>query len=146
MRPNGRRLLTLALVMASFAPARTANAQTKNRIALGVAVAGKMATDDDARGTYGPGVIWRFGTAKEGWKFKYGLNWYRAEIDRDIAGEAQAIGKLRIRPLMAGYGYTHVMGLTAVSGNVLGGYSFNSFAPHDTALSALRSSSERARL
>jgi len=126
--------------MAVFTSARAVHAQTKNRVAVGVSVAGKMATDDNARGTYGPGVTWRLGTSKEGWKFKYGLSWYRAEIDRDIGGEVLAMGRLRVRPIMVGYGYTHMMGRTSISGNVLGGYSFNSFTAHDTAVSALRSS------
>ena len=126
--------------MAFLTPVRTANAQTKNRVAVGVNIAAKMATDDDARGTYGPGFTWRFGTSKEGWKLKYGLNWYRADIDRDIAGEVQAFGKLRLRPITVGYGYTHMMGRTSISANLVGGYSFNSFTAHDTAVSALRSS------
>ena len=135
-----RRLLTLASMLAFLTAAVPAAAQTKNRVALGVAVAGKLASGDEAQGTYGPGVTWRFGTSKEGWNIKYGLNWYKAEISRDIANEVQAFGTLRVRPVMVGYGYTHVMGRSSVAGNVLGGYSFNKFSLHDSAASALRTS------
>jgi len=128
----------LILVCASSLPVA---AQTKNRIAIGGAVAGKQAPGQEASGTFGPGVMWRFGTAKEGWNLKYGLNWYKAEISRNIANEVQAFGRLRARPVMVGYGYTHLLGRGAsVSGNVLGGYSFNSFTVHDSARSALQTS------
>jgi hypothetical protein len=136
----GRRLHTTVVALALLATTLPAAAQTKNRVAVGVSVAAKQAVGDEATGTFGPGFTWRFGTSREGWHLKYGLSWYKAEISRTIADEVQAFGRLRVRPVLAGYGYTHVMGKTSVSGNVLGGYSFNSFSVHDTAASALRSS------
>ena len=136
----GRRLHTAAVALAFLATSWPAAAQTKNRVAVGVSIAAKQAVGEEATGTFGPGITWRFGTSREGWHLKYGLSWYKAEISRTIADEAQAFGRLRVRPVMVGYGYTHVMGKTSVSGNVLGGYSFNAFSVHDTAVSALRSS------
>lgn len=136
-----RALPTSILLLACCASAIPVAAQTKNRIAVGVVVAGKQAPGEEASGTYGPGVTWRFGTAKEGWNIKYGLNWYKAEISRNIGNEVQAFGRLRVRPVMVGYGYTHLLGRGAsVSGNLLGGYSFNSFAVRDSAASALQTS------
>jgi hypothetical protein len=128
MSPSGRQLLIAVLTSVLLPRAAPVTAQTTNRIAVGMAIAGKQATGDEARGAFGPGFIWRFGTAKEGWHIKYGLNWYKAEISRSIDGDTFASGKLKVRPLMGGYGYTHLMGRTAASANVLGGYAFNAFA------------------
>src|SRR5207253_1200843 len=38
------------------------------------------------------------------------------------------IGELKIKPLMAGYGYTYSFGRTAVSAELLGGFAFVSFS------------------
>ena len=56
-----------------------------------------------------PGLLWRFGTSKGGWGFHWGLNWYAVKLERPIGGTAIELGELHVRPVMAGYGYTHLI-------------------------------------
>ena len=44
----------------------------------------------------------------------------------------QEFGHLRIRPLLGGYGYTHLMGKTSLSMSLMGGYAFTSLTRRDT--------------
>ena len=79
----------------------------------------------DAAGAKTVGLLWRFGQGHEGWKWQYGLGWYSTDIAWQIGGERTEIGKLSVKPIMAGYGYTHVMGRKSVSAGISGGYAFN---------------------
>ena len=97
---------------------------------MGVAIA--RSTDPETRGSTGLGFFYRFGQGSEGWGWKSGLGWYSAELDRPLGAELQEFGHLRIRPLLGGYGYTHIVRKTSVSMNLMGGYAFTSFTRRDT--------------
>lgn len=125
------RLGWLLVVSCAVAPAEL-SAQSTGRVAVGVSVSSKLASDPDAHGSPGIGVLYRLGHGRQGWGWKYGLNWYSAELDQSLGGESQEFGKIRIRPLMGGYGYTHLFGRTKVSASLMGGYAFTSFVVHDT--------------
>jgi hypothetical protein len=116
----------LVLVL-SAAGVVNAAAQTDNRVAVGVSISPKAAPDNDARGGAGIGFLWRLGNGSEGWGWKYSLNWYSAEVAQPIGGERLEFGHLRVRPFLAGYGYTKMFGRYKVSANLMGGYAFNSF-------------------
>jgi hypothetical protein len=51
------------------------------------------------------------------------------DIDRLIGSGPTGLGTLRVRPLMGGYGYTHLFrgGRIAVTGDMVAGYAVNSF-------------------
>jgi hypothetical protein len=85
-----------------------------------------------ARGSTGIGFLYRLGHGGDGWGWKYGLSWYSAEVDRDLGGDARHLGRLRIRPLLVGYGYSHRVGSTRVTAKLLGGYAFTSFVVRDS--------------
>lgn len=140
MREHARALLTSVALVTGILLSSFAEAQETNKIAIGAAIVGKQATGGESHGTLGRSFIWRFGEAKEGWGLKYGTSWYSQEIDREIGGERQSFGRLRVMPFMAGYGYTHVMGRTSISGNLQGGYAFTKFSVHEPVNLALRSS------
>ena len=94
---------------------------------MGANVGMRTALDgSDAGGAKTVGLVWRFGQGHEGWKWQYGLGWYATDVAWQIGGQRTEIGKLSVKPLLVGYGYTHVMGRTSVSAGVTGGYSFNS--------------------
>ena len=119
-------------------------AQTKNQFAIGgefkVRATDRTSQDDYAHARLGPGPLWRFGRGHEGWGFHWGLNWYAIDIDRAIGGQATALGELKIRPFMAGYGYTY--GMTPrfnITSKMLGGYAFGSMGLAPTAVDAYRS-------
>jgi hypothetical protein len=98
-----------------------------------MSVGSKLAGDGAARGGHGIGLLFRVGHGREGWGWKYGLNWFSAELERPpgpLGNDAPDFGRLRLIPVVAGYGYTHVMGRTRLSANLLGGYAFTSFRPN----------------
>jgi hypothetical protein len=105
-------------------------AQTENRFAIGaefkIRVSDRASTEDFAHGQFGPGLLWRFGTPKPGWGFHWGLNWYEVDVERPIGGVPTELGELHVRPIMAGWGYTHVIRRTAITADVLGGYAIGS--------------------
>ena len=125
------RLGLSLLVTSSLSPAEV-YAQRTGKVAIGANVSAKLAGSSHAHGHNGVGLLWRLGHGREGWGWKYGINWFSAEIDRSLGGESQEFGKLRIRPILGGYGYTHVMGNKKVSANLTGGYAFTSFSMHDS--------------
>jgi hypothetical protein len=116
-------------------------AQTNNRFAIGgeftVRTSDHSSQEDVARGRFGPGLLWRFGHGRDGWGFHWGLNWYAVDIDRPIAGLMTELGELKVRPIMAGYGYTYRMTRRLnITSDVLGGYAFGSIGLVPTAIDA----------
>ena len=132
-----RALTFLALFMALTIPVEL-QAQTTGRVAVGANVSMKRALAEESRGHNSVGFLWRIGHGREGWGWKYGMNWYSTQIDAPVDGALQPFGKLRVRPIYAGYGYTHIIGRTKLSANLLGGYSFNSFSMDETFTNAYR--------
>jgi hypothetical protein len=121
------RIGLAALLLAAAAVPR-ASAQTDDyKFALGADFGVKAASEHDARGHIGVGLLWRIGKSKTGWGFKYGLNWFAVDVTQPVAGLETVLGEMKIRPIMGGYGYTRVMGRSAVSAHVMGGYAFTSF-------------------
>jgi hypothetical protein len=122
-------LLPLAL-LGVLSPAELM-AQTKGRVAIGASMSSKLAAHSDADGETGVGFLFRLGQGRDGWGWKYGLNWYSTDIER-VAGDTRlTFGKLHIRPILAGYGYTRTFKQVKVSANLLGGIGFTSFAVED---------------
>src|SRR5258708_4671381 len=64
-------------------------AKIENRFALGaefkVKTSDRASQEDYARGQLGPGLLWRFGKAKAGWGFHWGLNWSAVKLERPIS-------------------------------------------------------------
>jgi hypothetical protein len=119
------------VLVASFWPS-AAIGQEKNRFALGANIGVRVAGDSSAaRGDTGIGLLWRFGQAHEGWGWRYGLGWYATDVAWKVGSQTAELGRLGVKPLMGGYGYTHVMGRTSVSGTLVGGYAFTSLRPGD---------------
>ena len=131
----GSLTICLALVAA------TAIAQTNNKFAIGadfkIRATDRASKDDYAHAKLGPGLLWRFGHGREGWGFHWGLNWYAVDIDRSIGGLATELGELKVRPIMAGYGYSYRMNRRlSITGDVLGGYAFGSIGLVPSAVDA----------
>lgn len=139
LRPRSTLIGSLTIGIALGAV--SAVAQTDNRFAVGaeftVRTSDHASQQDAARGEFGPGVLWRFGHGREGWGFHWGLNWYSVDIDRPIGGLMTELGELKVRPLMAGYGYSYRMSRRLdITGAVLGGYAFGSIGLVPSAVDA----------
>ena len=110
--------------MSTFAA--SAHAQTDNKFAIGGEIGARVPGSSEAHGSDIRGLLWRFGHGGDGFGFHWGLNWYVTDIDRSVAGQIVELGELRLRPFMAGYGYTHHVGKFAITGALLGGFAFTS--------------------
>jgi hypothetical protein len=136
-------LIHTALVLLSFATSASGQTTAKgaDNVAIGVDLSVKGSTGADSHGGTTVGLTFKLGRPHEGWGFKHGLGWYTAHLNTSIGSQRVDFGALRVRPLMAGYGYTKAVGTrTHVSANVLAGLAVTSFSLSPNANSAFRSS------
>ena len=121
------RVILLGLLAATFS-ANEAHAQTDNRLALGVSVTSRVASSDIAGSSSSVGFEWRLGHEKQAWGWQTSLfSWFDSEVEQETMVLRPAVlGKLRIRPIMVGYGYTWIRGRAAITTDMVGGFAFNS--------------------
>jgi hypothetical protein len=102
-------------------------AQTDSRLAVGASITGRAASSSDSGGSADVGFEMRFGHTKPGWGVENSIfGWFDTDVHGTIGQSVVRLGDMRIRPIMAGYGYTWVRGRAAITGDLVGGYSFNS--------------------
>jgi len=131
---NTCRAVWLPLTVALFWPIGAA-AQTDNRLAAGLSVTSRVAGSSGADGTSDVSLELRLGHQHEGWGWEYSFfSWF--DTDLQAQPTVPTSGRLRIRPIMAGYGYTWTRGRSAITADLLGGYAFNSFHLDSAATSA----------
>ena len=110
------------IVLGAAHPVR---AQEHNRFAMGITYNLRMSANDDAHGRNGVGVRWRLGHDNAGWGWHVGLGWYSTDIDHTINGNRVTFGKLTVKPLVGGYGYTHRLSeRVSIKGALTGGVAF----------------------
>jgi hypothetical protein len=120
------RCAVLLAVAMTFASIADAFAQSQGKFAVGAQLSTRTAAGPENAGHVGVSLLWRFGQSKTGWGWHYGLYWFSTDLERSIGGVDTEFGRLRVRPIMGGYGYTRVFGRTAVTGKVMGGYAWTS--------------------
>ena len=100
------------------------------RAGIGGSVGGIFPFDDDVSVGLAAGI--NFGLAPSpGLSPTMGFGWYRADLTLSgVSGDVE-VGDLRIRPLMAGIGYTWVKGRVATGVSINAGISFNSIRLND---------------
>jgi hypothetical protein len=95
------------------------------RAGVGGSVGGVFTLDDDVN--VGAAYGFNFGLAPEpGLSPTLGFGWYQGDLTLSGPLANRDIGRLRVRPLMAGIGYTWVNGRIATSVSINAGVSFNS--------------------
>lgn len=102
-------------------------AQSGGSVAIGLGMNVRGAPDESADGTIKPSFIWRIGHGNNGWGWRWGLNWYSADLTEPATARTADFGTLRVRPLMVGYGYERRFGRVQVGGGVIGGYALTQF-------------------
>jgi hypothetical protein len=136
-------VIALAFLLTFFLFGGQAVAQTDSRLAIGGSVTTRLATSSEAGGGADIGFEWRLGYAVPGWGWQNSLfSWFDSAVVGTIAGAPGTagagtlfeLGNMRLRPIMAGYGYTWVRGKTAITADLVGGYSLNSFKIEPAAL------------
>jgi hypothetical protein len=118
--------LAIALVLALAATEGTAFAQLEKRFAVGVSIGKTNPTDDDlSTKTRVIPTISR--VPRPGWGIALGLNWFEADVDGDFVDLGDRLGKVNVRPFMAGIGYTAFFGKLSVNPTIVAGPSWNRF-------------------
>jgi hypothetical protein len=128
-----KRVLVCA-VLAVVVTATNASAQMITNLAkragIGGSVGGIFPLDDDV--TAGKAFGFNFGLAPQpGLGFTLGFGWYTADLTLSRVSGDREVGDLRVRPLMAGVGYTWVNGRVATGVSINAGISFNSIRLND---------------
>lgn len=103
-RPTRSILLAAHACVLVLAGAAAAHAQTEGIVSVGGSVTGVITTDGDVGTGLSAGPLVRL-NPRRGWGPAGALNWFRAELGHPDGGE-QDFAELRVRPLMAGIGYT----------------------------------------
>ena len=128
-------LWTTVIAVIMLGVCRDAHAQTDNRLAVGMSVTARAASSADASGSADVGFELRLGPAKAGWNWQNSFfGWFDTSVQEAVPMRTIPLGDLRVRPIMAGYGYTWILGRAAITADLAGGYSLNSFTLDPAAL------------
>lgn len=117
-------LLFLALASASPAAAQSLRDMVRNA-GVGASVGVVAANDDEVSvgGTWGI----TFGSAPSpGWGIVGNLGWFEGDLELLTATGSEHVGTVRVRPVMAGVGYTWMRDRLATTAALTAGISFNS--------------------
>jgi hypothetical protein len=128
-----KRVLVVAMLACAIT-ATTASAQAipgmARRVGIGISVGAISPTDDDVSAGLAAGVTVGLAPAT-GLGPSMGLGWYEGDLTlARISGDLN-VGRLRVRPLMGGVGYTWVNGRVATGASINAGISFNSIRLDD---------------
>jgi hypothetical protein len=95
------------------------------RVGIGGSVGGIFTFDDDVDTSVAFGVNGTL-APRHGFAPTLGFGWYRTDLTLAGVSGDREVGRLRVRPLMAGIGYTWVKERLAAGVSVNAGISFNS--------------------
>jgi hypothetical protein len=115
--------LGLCLYGTTEASAQISEIWKRAGVGLSVGLFKPLDSDVDAGAAFG----FNFGLSpQEGWGLTGGFSWYGADLFATDLLRDRKVAEVRIRPLMAGVGYTWKRGRVATSASVVAGVSFNS--------------------
>jgi hypothetical protein len=106
--------------------ARTVRRFLDGRFMIGVSGSHVLTPDSDLGQKWSISPVFRPTPRRYGWAPAVGLNWYSGDIKVEIDGHQTIVGHLRLRPVMAGIGYSIGRGPTRTTLSLVGGYAFNS--------------------
>src|SRR5262245_54534078 len=133
-----RVIALTVLMLGSSAP--HAFAQIENKLAVGIKAGSLMAGSSNTDGVFDVGLEWRWNHGKPGWAWQVEpFNWFDTGVNEPIGGRTMALGRMHLRPVTGGYGYTWVRGRTMFTGELVAGYAFVSFDLDSRADEAYRS-------
>ena len=129
-----RKRVLVCAMLAFAVTATNASAQMitnmVKRVGVGGSVGSIFTLDDDV--TNGAAFGFNAGLAPTpGFGPTLGLGWYQQDLTLSGASGDRELGRLRVRPLMAGVGYTWMKDRVAVGASVNAGISFNSIRLND---------------
>jgi low temperature requirement protein LtrA len=125
LRARAFAVAAAAVVVVSVLLPASVFAEPEKKFAVGVVVTSDAATGAAKAGTkLGPLFHIR---STPGLHPTFGLNWVMADLEMNMDAGDGAVGRLRLRPVMAGISYTWIAGHLSISPRVIAGYSFNRF-------------------
>jgi hypothetical protein len=129
-----RKHVLVCAVLVCAVTAANASAQglpnIVTRAGVGGSFGGIFPFDDDVG--VGKAYGFNFGLAPEpGLGFTIGFGWYTGDLTLSGVSGDREVGDLRVRPVMAGVGYTWVKGRLATGVSINAGVSFNSINLND---------------
>jgi len=127
------RVLICAVLALAVTPTNASAQVITNmvkRVGVGGSVGGIFTLDDDVNAGVAFGVNAGLAPAP-GFGPTLGLGWYQADLTLSGVSGDREVGRLRVRPLMAGVGYTWVKDRVAVGLSINAGISFNSIRLND---------------
>lgn len=107
-----------------YAPDIAPESSPGNILALGVSVSPRYSGDERLSGRWSVGPLLRIGSGN-GLGITVGFSWFNADLN--AIGVADTFGRLSVKPVMAGLGYTAHRGRGSFDVSMVGGFSFNSF-------------------
>jgi hypothetical protein len=116
-----------AAVSSSLPPPADGNGRTsflKGRFLAGVTVTHGLTPEDYVGSRWSVSPFFRNTPRRVGWGPSFGLNWFTGDIDVLVDGVRTTIGEVRVRPIMAGIGYTLDGGRARTTLSLVGGYAF----------------------
>ena len=126
-----RHIPAAAAIMVILACAAPASAQRRFRVDAGASVTWVQPRVDGVSAKVGWGPLVRL-TPRRGWGPAGAFNWFDADLDGPVADLEGPVGDIRVRPLMAGIGYTVGSDRASVTFSVVGGPSWNRLRINET--------------
>lgn len=132
-----RRILVLPALLLSFVAA-DARAQSQAAIGLGLAVSSYDPTGrlGQSATSIGPLIRIKMGA---GLGPTIGFDWYAVGVEAVAGGQRVQVGRLRVKPVMAGIAYNWNRRKYWLSASVVGGYAFAGLDANDQARPPFRS-------
>ena len=116
-----------AMAMCVLLRTTEAHAQVDNRLAVGMGVTSHLTNSQGTANSADLELELRIGHERPRWGWEYEFfGWFDLGVRQSDTTAGADLGTLRMRPVMAGYGYTRVWGRATVTADLVGGYSFNS--------------------
>ena len=131
-KTSARLIQILLLSIGVLAIATRAHAQDDlfdsavAHVGVGAGINFYQPSSEDADSSRGIVVMYRWHTFHSGWGPTFGLDWHRTVFHQPVGDVADVpMGSLRMRALLAGFGYRHRIHRFTGLANVSAGYSFN---------------------
>jgi hypothetical protein len=133
MMTTSTRLIQISLLsIGILAIAATARAQDDlidsavAHVGVGAGVNFYRPSSNDADSSQGIVVMYRWHSFHSGWGPTFGLDWHSTVFHQTVGNVADVpMGSLRMRALLAGFGYRHRIHRFTAAANLSAGYSFN---------------------
>jgi hypothetical protein len=117
--------LLAATLLAANAHAQGPVDDAVEHIGIGAGVSHYDPTNGDGQTSQGITIAYRWHSFQSGWGPTFGLDWHSTDFNETLGGLDAPLGSLRMRALLAGFGYRRPIHRFTAAANVSAGYSFN---------------------